>query len=72
MATKNPALFYGALAVAVIGLILCIWYLVPGVYHPLASGNVMAMHFKHAAVFGALAVIGVIGALVTRPKAAVK
>ncbi|TMC23940.1 MAG: hypothetical protein E6J34_01335 [Chloroflexi bacterium] len=72
MPTKNPALFYGALAVAVIGLILCIWYLVPGVYHPLASGNVMAGHFKHAAVFGALAVIGVIGALVTRPKAAMK
>jgi hypothetical protein len=67
---KNPGLFYGAIAVAVIGILLGVYYLIPGVYHPLTfSGLATSAHYKHAAVFFVLGVIGVVGALVTRPKA---
>ncbi len=66
---KNPALFYGAIAVAVIGILLGVYYLIPGVYHPLANPPAVA-HYKHAALFFVLGVIGIIGAFVTRPKIA--
>jgi len=69
---KNPGLFYGAIAVAVVALLLTIYYVIPGVNHVLVSGNPTATHLKHVALFGALTVLGVIGALVTRPKAAAK
>ena len=66
---KNPALFYGAIAVAVIGILLGVYYLIPGVYHPLANPPTVA-HYKHAALFFVLGVIGIIAAFVTRPKTA--
>jgi len=67
---KNPAVFYGAIIVAVISLALAIYYVVPGINHVLVSGNPTAMHLKHVALFGVIAVLGVVAALVTRPKAA--
>ena len=69
---KNPALFVGAIVVAVIALGLGVFYLIPNVYHPLTSGKVPAMDPQptHAIVFFVLAVLLVIVALVTRPKAA--
>ncbi len=68
---RNPALFYGALAVAVIGILLGVYYIIPGVWHPLTfSGLATSAHYKHAALFFVLGVIGIVGALVTRPKAA--
>ncbi len=66
---KNPALFYGAIAVAIIGILLGVYYLIPGIYHPLAYPPTIA-HYKHAALFFVLGVIGIITALVTRPKEA--
>ncbi len=67
---RNPALFYGALAVAVIGILLGVYYIIPGVWHPLTfSGLATSAHYKHAALFFVLGVIGIVGALVTRPKA---
>ncbi len=39
--TKNPALFYGAIVVAIVGILLGVYYLIPGVYHPLTfSGRI--------------------------------
>ncbi|HLG64231.1 MAG TPA: hypothetical protein VKY19_19960 [Ktedonosporobacter sp.] len=70
MELKNPAVFYGAIIVAVIALALAIYYVIPGINHVLVSGNPTAMHLKHVALFGVIAVLGVIAALVTRPKAA--
>jgi len=67
---KNPAVFYGAIIVAVIALALAIYYVIPGVNHVFVSGNPTAMHLKHVALFGAIFVVCLIGALVTRPKAA--
>jgi hypothetical protein len=69
---KNPGLFYGAIAVAIVALLLCIYYVIPGIPHMLVSSNPTAMHLKHVALFAALTVLGVIGALVTRPKAVAK
>lgn len=67
---RNPALFYGAIAVAVIGILLGVYYIIPGVWHPLTfSGLATSAHYKHAALFFVLGVIGIVGALVTRPKA---
>ncbi len=71
MELKNPAVFYGAIIVAVVALALAIYYVVPGINHVLVSGNPTAMHLKHVALFGAICVLGIIAALVTRPKAKV-
>lgn len=66
---KGPALFYGAIAVAVIGVLLGVYYIIPGVYHVLTlSGLPTSPHYKHAVLFFAIAVISVIAALATRSK----
>ena len=67
---NRSALFYGAIVIAVISLILLIYYAIPGVYHVLTTGNPMSAHFKHVALFAAITVICVIAALVTRPRSA--
>jgi hypothetical protein len=69
--SNNRAVFYAAIVIAIIALALCVFYIVPGVYHPLAfSGDPSSAHPKHSIAFGALAVVAIIGALVTRPKSA--
>ena len=65
---KNPAIFYGAILLAIVGIALGVFFLVPGIPHIIADSS---MHIKHAILFFGLGVIGIIGALVTRPKAAV-
>ncbi len=70
--SNNRAVFYAAIVVAIIALILCVFYIIPGVTHPLVSSNPTAAHYKHAAAFGAVAVLAIIGALVTRPKSTVR
>ena len=67
---KNPLLFYGAIVVAVLALALSIYYLIPGIYHPLTTTPPLASHPTHTVAFFILAVISVIAALVTRPKSA--
>lgn len=42
--------------VAVVALLLGVYYLIPNVYHPLAA-DPMAMHVKHAVAFFAVAVV---------------
>jgi hypothetical protein len=69
---KNPGLFYGAIAVAIVALLITIYYVIPGVNHVLVSGNPTAVHIKHVFLFAVLTVLGIIAALVTRPKAAAK
>jgi hypothetical protein len=69
---KNPGLFYGAIAVAIVALLITIYYIIPGVNHVLVSGNPTAVHIKHVFLFAVLTVLGIIAALVTRPKAAAK
>ncbi|GHO92607.1 hypothetical protein KSF_026550 [Reticulibacter mediterranei] len=69
---KNPGLFYGAIAVAIVALLITIYYVIPGVNHVLVSGNPTAVHLKHVFLFAVLTVLGIIAALVTRPKAVAK
>ena len=66
---KNPAIFYGGIVLAIVGIALGIFFLIPGINHVIADS---AMHIKHALLFFGLAVIGIIGALVARPKAAIR
>ncbi len=71
--SNNRTLFYVAIVVAIIAVVLCVFYIVPGVYHPLAfSGDPSSAHPKHSVAFGLLAIVAIIGALVTRPRSAVR
>ena len=65
-------LFYGAIAIAVIALILAVYYIIPGVYHPLTSAPATDPHYKHAIGFAAIAVVCVLAALINRPRTAVR
>ncbi|HET8910875.1 MAG TPA: hypothetical protein VFN23_05400 [Ktedonobacteraceae bacterium] len=67
---KNPAVFYGAIVVAVITLILAIYYMIPGVTKFLVSSDPTGAHIKHAVLFGALFVVSLLVAAVARPKKA--
>jgi hypothetical protein len=64
---KNPAIFYGGIVLAIVGIALGVFFLIPGINHVIADSS---MHWKHAILCFGLAVIGIIGALVARPKAA--
>jgi hypothetical protein len=70
--SNNRTVFYAAIVVAIIALVLCVFYIIPGVTHPLVSGDPTGAHYKHAAAFGALAVVAIIGVLVTRPKSGIR
>ena len=71
---KNPALFYGAIVVAVISLALGVYYAIPGVYHVLTSGSHPAMESQpsHVVLFIVIAVVCIVAALVTRPRSRVR
>ena len=66
---SKSTLFYGAIVIAIIALVLAIYYIVPGVYHPFTfSGTPSDSHKTHAIVFFILFILLVIVALVNRPK----
>ena len=69
--SNRRTLFFAAIAVAVLAVLVCIYYVIPGFSHVLVSGDPKAVHLKHVLAFAALAVVAIIGALVTRPKAAI-
>ena len=78
---KRSALFYGAIVVAAIFIILGVYYLIHGIYnpfvflsrpfvlvnHPLVNYN---SHKKYSAIFFAAAVVFLLGAYLARPKKA--
>ena len=53
---------------AIVGIALGVFFLIPGIPHFITDSG---MHIKHAILFFGLGVVGILGALVTRPKAAV-
>lgn len=57
----KPAWLIGG-ALAVVCVAIGIFYLVPGIYHPLTSSDPYGSHLKHAIVFIGLAVVSVLGA----------
>ncbi len=42
---------------AAVCLLLGVYYLVPGIYHPLTFSDATSMHVKHAILFFGLAVV---------------
>ena len=58
---------FGLLILA-FSIALAVFYAIPGINHPLVTGTATDSHWKHVALFGALTVLSIIGALVTRPK----
>lgn len=66
---KNPALFFGAIIVAIICVALGVFFLIPGIPHIIADSN---QHIKHAIAFFGVAVLAVLAAIVNRPKAAIQ
>ena len=50
------------IALAIVFLILMVFYLVPGVNHPLVSDNPLGSHAKHAGLFAGLAVLSLVWA----------
>jgi hypothetical protein len=53
--------------VAVVCLAMAIWYLIPGVYHPLVThGDVNGRHTTHAILFFVVAVLSAIGSRFVR------
>lgn len=72
----KKTLFYGAAAIAVLFVILGVYYLIPGVYHIIGNGGAeaaaMHAHKRYAVVFFVLAVVGIAAAFFTRPKKSVR
>jgi hypothetical protein len=62
---KNPAIFFLGILVAIIGVALGVFFLIPNINHIIADNQV---HIKHAIAFFALAVVGILIALVNRPR----
>lgn len=69
---KNPVLFYGAIMVAIVSLLLCAYYLIPNIYHvPIPdTADPTMVHYKYVALFGSLTIMGVVGALIAGLKKA--
>lgn len=69
---NRQTLFFVALAVIVLGILLGVYYLIPGVYHPMLnpqySISPLFPHRKYAAVGFGIAVIGIIAAFALRPQ----
>jgi CDP-diglyceride synthetase len=69
---NKTVLFFGAIAAAVVCAIVAVYYAIPGYHHVLTFSKSHApndMQPTHVALFAVLAIICVIAALVTRPKA---
>ena len=64
--SNRSTIFIAAIVVAIIAILIAVYYAVPLDSHILASGA--GAHYKHAIAFGAIAIICILGALVMRPK----
>ncbi|QBD74926.1 hypothetical protein EPA93_02540 [Ktedonosporobacter rubrisoli] len=71
---RNPILFYGAIAFTIVALLLCIYNLIPNIYHVTVPdyAEPTKVHEKYVAIFGGLTALGIIGVLFTRPKSGTK
>lgn len=65
---NRTTMFIGAIIIAIIAILACVYYIMPGFDHILVTHDAAKAHPTHAVAFGALAVICIVAALVTRPK----
>lgn len=70
MMNNRMTIFVGALIVAVLAIAASIYYAMPGYYHILTTHDYTSSHPTHVLLFAVIAVICIIGALVSRPKSA--
>ncbi|HLW03876.1 MAG TPA: hypothetical protein VKT82_34835 [Ktedonobacterales bacterium] len=75
---RSPIVFYIAIAIAVIGLAVGVYYLIPGIHHTILftlskAGTVAASDIRplHAVVGFVVMVVGLVLAFMSRPKKAV-
>lgn len=64
---NKSTLFLGGILLCLVGVALGIFFLVPGIPHIITTS---ASHSKHAIACFVLAALGIVVALVNRPKAA--
>lgn len=71
---KSPVLFYAAIAFTVVALLLCVYCAIPNINHVVipAYAEPTKVHYKYVEIFGGVAVLGMVGALITRPRANAK
>ena len=65
---NKTTIFYAGIGVAVIALLIAVYYLIPGVYHVLASNPTHA-DYKHSAAFFAVEIVAALAAVINRPRA---
>jgi ABC-type thiamin/hydroxymethylpyrimidine transport system permease subunit len=67
---NRTTFFFGSVIIAVIALVLAVYYALPGVYHVLVSGSHPPLDPQpaHVALFGVITILAVLAALVNRPK----
>ena len=68
--SKSRAVFYVAIAVTVVAVLLSIYQAIPNIYHfPVpAYAEPMKVHEKYAELFGGIAALGMVVALLAWPK----
>jgi hypothetical protein len=62
---NKHTLFWGGILLFLVGVAAGIFFLIPGIPHLIADSN---MHVKHAIAAFALGVLGILAALVNRPR----
>jgi hypothetical protein len=69
---NRTTLFLGSVIIALLSLVIAIYYAIPGVYHVLVSGShpPLSPQPAHVLLFAVIAILGALIALVNRPKAA--
>lgn len=67
---NRMTLFIGAIIIAVLAILASIYYIMPGYYHILVTHDYTSGHPTHAVAFGALAIVCILAAVITRPKSA--
>jgi len=67
---SRTTIFSLSVVVAILAIILAIYYAIPGVYHVLVSGTHPPMQPQptHIVLFVVIAVLGILVALINRPK----
>ena len=70
----SPVPFYGALTLTVVALAFCVYFLIPNINHVFipAYARPTLVHYKYVGVAGGVAVLGIIGSLITRPRRGAK
>lgn len=69
---NRTMLFSGAVLVAVVALLIAIYYAIPGVYHILVTGShpPLSPQPAHIVLFAGIAVLAALVALLNRPRSA--